>query len=80
MGVGSMNGSVLDLPENCRAVGVVKRSDAPLVEKLLTENESPRYEVALPEPPSFRRWIPDLSGVPLIMSLFSLLDTARITR
>ena len=78
-----MNETVLDLAENCRAVGVVKRGDAPLVEKLLAENEHPSYEVALPDPSlarSIRRWIPDLSGVPLIVSLFSLLDTARVTR
>jgi len=58
----------------------VKRSDAPLVEKLLAEKEHPNYDVALPVTPVFRRWIPDLSGVPLIVSLFSLLDTARLTR
>jgi len=72
--------TAFDLPEYCRAVGVVKRSDAPLVEKLLAENERPDYEVALPVAPSFRRWIPNLSGVPLIVSLFSLLDAARVTR
>lgn len=75
-----MDKTVLDLPEKFRAVGVVKRSDAPLVEKLLTENESPSYEVALPAPRSFKKWIPDLSGVPLVVSLFSLLESARLTR
>ena len=75
-----MDKSILDLPERYRAVGVVKRSEAPLIEKLLTENERPSYEVALPDPRSFKKWIPDLSGVPLVVSLFSLIESARLTR
>ena len=75
-----MDKSILDLPEKYRAVGVVKRSDAPLVEKLLTENERPSYQVALPAARPFKRWIPDLSGLPLVVSLFSLLESARLTR
>ena len=75
-----MDKTVFELPEKLRAVGVVKGSDAPLVEKLLTENENPSYEVALPAPRSFRKWIPALGGIPLVVSLISLLDSARLTR
>jgi hypothetical protein len=69
-----------DFLEGVRSVGVVKRSDAPLVEKLLSERDAPSYQVALPETSWYRRWLPDLSGVPLVVTLFSLLETARITR
>ncbi len=69
-----------DLPEEIRAVGVVKRSDAPLIEKLLSENDHPSYHVALVETSSVKRWVPHLIGIPLIMSLFSILDTIKITR
>ena len=69
-----------DLPKEVRAVGVVKRSDVPLIEKLLAENDHPSYHVALVEPSSVRRWVPHLIGVPLIMSLFGILDTIKITR
>lgn len=69
-----------DLPEDHRVVGVVKRSEAPLIERLLTEREHPRYQVALPERPTFRKWIFDMNGVPMLMSLLSLLEAARMTR
>jgi hypothetical protein len=60
-------------------VGVVMRGDAPLIERLLAEKDTPSYSIALDEPRVSRRWVPAL-GVPFIISLFSLLDTIRLTR
>jgi hypothetical protein len=69
----------LNLPEVAHPVGVVMRSDAPLIERLLAEKDVPSYSIALDEPCVPRWWMPAL-GIPFIMSLFSLMDTIRLTR
>ena len=74
-----MSKNNVDLPEEAYPVGVVMRGDAPLIERLLAEKDTPSYSIALDEPCVSRRWVPAL-GIPFIISLFSLLDTIRLTR
>ena len=69
----------LDLTGEAHPVGVVMRSDAPLIERLLAEKDPPSYSIALDEPRVPRRWMPAL-GIPFIISLFGLLDTIKLTR
>lgn len=58
-------------------VGVVMRGDAPMVERLLAEQDDCNYLIAIDEldAPSdrTRKWLP-LAGVGFIVSLLSLLD------
>ena len=59
-------------------VGVVMRSDAPVIESLLTDKEQPSYSVAIDQARSARRWM-SLSA-PAFLSLMSLLDFFKLTR
>lgn len=60
-------------------VGVVMRSEAPLIEELLTEKEQINYLIAIDELKPKRRRLPWL-GVPFIISILSLLDVFKFTR
>ena len=60
-------------------VGVVMRSDAPLIEELLTEKEQTNYSIAIDELKTKRRRLPGL-GIPVMISLLSVLDALKFTR
>ena len=60
-------------------VGVVMRSDAPLIEELLTEKEQTNYSIAIDELKTKRRRLPRV-GIPLIISLLSVLDIFKFTK
>lgn len=59
-------------------VGVVMRSDVPLIESLLADEEQTRYSVAIDQAKTTRRWI-SLSA-PALLSLMGLLDFFKLTR
>jgi len=69
----------LDLLKEAHPVGVVMRSDAPLVARLLAENDHSGYAIAVDQPRTVRRWITGLS-FPFFVTLVSLLDTIKITK
>jgi len=56
------------------------RSDAPLIEKLMTDKEQPSYAVALEESGRSRRWASALAGLPSLVFLLGMLDAVKFTR
>lgn len=60
-------------------VGVVKRSEAPLIEELLEEKEHTEYSIAIDEFGPKRRRLHRI-GIPLAISLLGLLDVFRLTK
>lgn len=67
-----------DLSNNFSPVGVVMRSEAPLIEELLTEKEQTSYSVAIDHKIHKRRLL--RFSLPIMMSVLSVLDLFKLTR
>ena len=60
-------------------VGVVMRSEAPLIERLLSEKEQANYAIAIDEPRMSKRWFFAV-GTPVLVYLVSIMDIFRFTK
>lgn len=74
-----MSKTTKDQSKNSNPVGVVMRSEAPLIEELLSEKEQTSYSVSIVDSKSQRRRLMGFS-LPLVISALSVLDAFKLTR
>lgn len=74
-----MSKATKDFSNKSSPVGVVMRSEAPLIEELLTEKEQTSYSISLDNSKTTNRRLLRF-GLPFMLSLLSLSDLFRLTR